>query len=98
MPKYRLPEMSIAQMQYTPATFQGVNFTPQVPDMNILARSLAQAEERQNKASEKKSEIDKTLAGLETKLHNDKENKKWFANYKDNIEKQIQNEVNKGNY
>ena len=98
MPKYRLPEMSIAQMQYTPTTFQGVSFTPQAPDMNILARSLAQAEERQNKASEKKSEIDKTLAGLETKLHNDKETQQWFANYKDNIERQIQDEVNSGNY
>ena len=53
MPKYKLPEMSIAQMQYNPATFQGVSFTPQTSDMNILARSLAQAEERQNKASEK---------------------------------------------
>lgn len=98
MPQYRLPEMSIAQMQYNPATFQGVSFTPQAPDMNILARSLAQAEERHNKAVEKRSEIDKTLAGLEAKLHNDKETQQWFANYKDNIERQIQDEVNNGNY
>ena len=98
MPQYRLPEMSIAQTQYNPATFQGVSFTSQAPDMNILARSLAQAEERHNKAVEKKSEIDKTLAGLEAKLHNDKETQQWFANYKDNIERQIQDEVNNGNY
>ena len=98
MSQYKLPEMSIAKMQYNPATFQGVNFTPQAPDMNILARSLAQAEERHNTAIEKKSEIDKTLAGLEAKLHNDKETQQWFANYKDNIEKQIQDEVNNGNY
>lgn len=98
MPQYKLPEMSIAQMQYNPATFQGVSFTPQAPDMNILARSLAQAEERHNTAIEKKSEVDKTLAGLEAKLHNDKETQQWFANYKDNIEKQIQDEVNNGNY
>lgn len=98
MPQYKLPEMSIAQMQFNPATFQGVSFTPQVPDMNIFARSLAQAEERHNTAIEKKSEVDKTLAGLEAKLHNDKETQQWFANYKDNIEKQIQDEVNNGNY
>lgn len=98
MPQYKLPEMSIAQMQYNPATFQGVSFTPQAPDINILARSLAQAEERHNTAIEKKSEVDKTLAGLEAKLHNDKETQQWFANYKDNIERQIQDEVNNGNY
>ena len=98
MSQYRLPEMSIAKMQFNPATFQGVSFTSQAPDMNILARSLAQAEERHDKAIEKKSEIDKTLAGLEAKLHNDKETQQWFANYKDNIEKQIQDEVNNGNY
>lgn len=98
MAKYSLPEMSVAKMQHNPAVFQGVSFTPQAADMNILARSLAQAEERHNKAVEKRSELDKTLAGLESKLHNDKETQQWFANYKSNIEKQIQDEVDNGNY
>lgn len=98
MAKYSLPEMSVAKMQHNPAVFQGVSFTPQAADMNILARSLAQAEERHNKAVEKRSELDKTLADLESKLHNDKETQQWFANYKSNIEKQIQDEVDNGNY
>ena len=96
MPQYRLPEMSIAQMQYNPATFQGVSFTPQAPDMNILARSLAQAEERHNKAAEKQTAIDIALGDIEHKLN--AAEIPWFNEYKKNIQQQIQNEIDNGNY
>ena len=96
MPQYRLPEMSIAQMQYTPATFQGVSFTPQARDMNILARSLAQAEERHEKATEKQTAIDIALGEVEDKLNSAE--LPWFNEYKQNIQQQIQNEIDNGNY
>ena len=96
MPQYRLPEMSIAQMQYNPATFQGVSFTPQAPDMNILARSLAQAEERHNKATEKQTAIDIALGDIENKLNTAEI--PWFNEYKKNIQQQIKNEIDNGNY
>lgn len=96
MPQYRLPEMSIAQMQYTPATFQGVSFTPKTRDVNILARSLAQAEERNNKAAEKQTAIDIALGDIENKLNSAEI--PWFNEYKQNIQKQIQNEIDNRNY
>lgn len=96
MSQYRLPEMSIAQMQYNPATFQGVSFTPQAPDMNILARSLAQAEERQDKAVEKQTAIDIALGDIENKLN--AAEIPWFNEYKKNIQQQIKNEIDNGNY
>lgn len=96
MPQYKLPEMSIAQTQYNPATFQGVSFTPQAPDMNILARSLAQAEERHDKAIEKQTAIDIALGDIENELN--AVEIPWFNQYKQNIQQQIQNELDNGNY
>lgn len=96
MPQYKLPEMSIAQTQYNPATFQGVSFTPQASDMNILARSLAQAEERHDKAIEKQTAIDIALGDIENELN--AVEIPWFNQYKQNIQQQIQNELDNGNY
>lgn len=96
MPQYKLPEMSIAQTQYNPATFQGVSFTPQAPDMNILARSLAQAEERHDKSIEKQTAIDIALGDIENELN--AVEIPWFNQYKQNIQQQIQNELDNGNY
>ena len=96
MPQYKLPEMSIAQTHYNPATFQGVSFTPQAPDMNILARSLAQAEERHDKAIEKQTAIDIALGDIENELN--AVEIPWFNQYKQNIQQQIQNELDNGNY
>ena len=95
MSKYKLPEMSIAKMQYNPATFQGVSFTPQAPDMNILARSLAQAEERHDKAIEKQTAIDIALGDIENELN--AAEIPWFNEYKQNIQQQIKNELDNGN-
>ena len=95
MPQYKLPEMSIAKMQYNPATFQGVSFTPQAPDMNILARSLAQAEERHDKAIEKQTAIDIALGDIENELN--AAEIPWFNEYKQNIQQQIKNELDNGN-
>ena len=96
MSQYKLPKMSIAQKQYNPATFQGVSFTPQAPDMNILARSLAQAEERHDKAIEKQTAIDIALGDIENELN--AVEIPWFNQYKQNIQQQIQNELDNGNY
>lgn len=95
MPQYKLPEMSIAQMQYNPATFQGVSFTPQAPDMNIFARSLTQAEERHDKAIEKQTAIDIALGDIENELN--AAEIPWFNEYKQNIQQQIKNELDNGN-
>lgn len=95
MPQYKLPEMSIAKMQFNPTTFQGVSFTPQAPDMNILARSLAQAEERHDKAIEKQTAIDVALGDIENELN--AAEIPWFNEYKQNIQQQIKNELDNGN-
>lgn len=95
MPRYRLPELNVAQMQFNPATFQGVGYKPISPDMTILERSLARAEARQKEASEKQSAIDIALGEIEDKLN--EAEIPWFTEYKQNIQNQIQQDIDNGN-
>lgn len=96
MPKYKLPEMSIAQMQYNPATFQGVSFTPQTSDMNILARSLAQAEERHNKAAEQEAKFNETATKLESLI--DPSEQEWVKDYISKQQETFQENIKSGDF
>ena len=98
MPTNTLPNMTMKAAGFTPAAFQGISFTPQTEDVNILANSLSKMEARQEKAAEKKSAVDTALAKIESQLHNDETTQLWFQNYKDSIQSQIQNEINAGDY
>lgn len=93
-----IPNMSLKQATFNQGSFTPVVYTPQKADMNILANSLAKLEERQEKAVEKQGAVDVALANIETKLHNDKDTQQWFSNYKDDIQKQIQSQVDTGDY
>lgn len=96
MPQYRLPEMSIAQMQYNPATFQGVNITPQAPDMNILARSLAQAEERENRAIEQEAKFNENATKLESLVNPSEQ--EWVKDYISKQQETFQENIKSGNF
>lgn len=80
--------------------WQGNIFTPtqyqyQGEDLSILERSLAQREARLEKAYQQKNAIDTALGGIETQLN--KAEAAWFTNYKNNIKRQIQEDINVGN-
>ena len=91
-----LPQMSLKAAGVKPVAFQGSVFTPQTADTNILINSLAKMEARQERAAEKKSAVDKALAGIEEKI-NVKE-LPWFNAKKEQVQQQIQNEIDAGDY
>lgn len=91
-----IPQLSLKKVDYNPLVFTPTTAELQTPDLSIAERSLALREARHEKAINQKTEIDKVLAGIETSLHND--DKKWFSDYKRNIEKNIKNEIDAGNF
>lgn len=96
MVQYKLPQMSIAQMQYNPATFQGVSITPQTPDMNILARSLAQAEERHEKAINAQAQFNKVATELESLITPAEQ--EWVRDYINRQSKDFTDAITTGDY
>lgn len=91
-----IPQMSLKQATLNQGSFTPIVYTPQVEDMTILQKSLAQREARQESASEKQTAVDVALAQVEDKLNpNEKE---WFANYKGDIQQQIQEQIDLGDY
>jgi hypothetical protein len=93
-----IPNMSLKQATFNQGSFTPTTYTPQMADMNILANSLSKMEARQEKAAERQGAVDSALAKVESQLHNDKDTQQWFSNYKDNIQKQIQSQVDVGDY
>lgn len=93
-----IPNMSLKQATFNQGSFTPATYTPQMADMNILANSLSKMEARQEKAAEKQGAVDSALAKVESQLHNDKDTQQWFSNYKDNIQKQIQSQIDVGDY
>lgn len=93
-----IPNMSLKQATFNQGSFTPTTYTPQMADMNILANSLSKIEARQEKAAERQGAVDSALAKVESQLHNDKDTQQWFNNYKDNIQKQIQSQIDVGDY
>lgn len=93
---YETPQMSLKQVTLPQNDFTPIVYTPQIEDLNLLQRSLAQMEARQEKAAEKQTAIDIALGDVENKLNSAEI--PWFNEYKQNIKKSIQDEVNAGNY
>lgn len=91
-----LPTMSLKAAQFNPVAFTPFQYEYKPTDLSILERSLAQREERMNKAAEAKGFIDGALAETELKLN--KQDKDWFRNYKTEINNKIQAEIDAGNY
>lgn len=56
--------------EFTP--FKALEFTPTVADANILQRSLAQQEEREQNATKSLAEANKVFATMRSQLHQDK--------------------------
>lgn len=93
---YDIPQMSLKQATLPQNSFTPIVYTPQTEDFNLLQRSLAQMEAKREKASEKQTAIDIALGEIEHKLNSAEI--PWFNEYKQNIKKSIQDEVNAGNY
>lgn len=91
-----IPTMSLKTMQFTPAGFTPLqyNFTP--ADMTTLERAMSQREARMNQAYQTKGSIDTALGQIEKALN--PAESKWFADYKNNINNQINQRMDAGDY
>jgi len=90
------PKMSLKQATPLQSSFTPFQFTPKPLDTTSLERSLDKIEAREKEAITTKSKIDASLGEIQSKLNN--KELKWFTNYKDNIKKQIQEQIDAGNY
>lgn len=102
MPKNRLAYTPSEVAGIAPATFSGYVYNPTIEfkhqDYDLLSRTVEAREARIDKANERKNAIDEALGKLEAQLHNDEETRTWFQNYKNNIQQEIADEINAGNY
>lgn len=67
----RQERMTLQAPVFNPTPFQAVTFTPQAADASILQRSLAQQEEREQKATQSLAEANKVFATMRSQLHQD---------------------------
>ena len=102
MPKNRLAYTPSEVAGIAPATFSGYVYNPTIEfkhqDYDLLSRTIEAREARIDKANERKNAIDEALGKLEAQLHNDEETRTWFQNYKNDIQQEIADEINAGNY
>ena len=102
MPKNRLAYTPSEVAGIARATFSGYVYNPTIEfkhqDYDLLSRTVEAREARIDKANERKNAIDEALGKLEAQLHNDEETRTWFQNYKNNIQQEIADEINAGNY
>lgn len=67
----RQDRLSLQTVQFNPTPFQAVTFTPQAADASILQHSLAQQEEREQKATQSLADANKVFATMRSQLHQD---------------------------
>lgn len=91
-----IPELSLRTQYFNPVQYNPTQYTAQTPSVEILQRSLANIETRRAQAAQQKSALDVSLAGVESNLNSAESG--WFNNYKRNIDKQIQDAIDIGDY
>lgn len=86
--------MSLQTAVFNPAPFQPVAFTPQAADVSLLSNAFSTIASREEKASEKLSAMDASLAQLRSKMHQDEETLKWFDDFSNEQKLKVKNYVN----
>lgn len=86
-----------------PATFTPIRFTPvegtvQTPDVNILANSFKNMEQRRYTAAEQMAKVNDTISKVGSLLHNDEETQDWFNGVKASTIDKLQSSIDEGNY
>lgn len=91
-----IPNLSLKQPTFATSFFTPVQYQYQGQDLSVLERSLAQKEARRNQAIQQKTALDQALSTVEQKLNSAEA--EWFNNYKTNINNQIADGLDSGDY
>lgn len=73
-------------------------FRPQVADVSILERAMDKIERKRMENSVELGAMDTAFASLEEQLHNDDDTRQWFYDYRNNVKRQIDEQIQVGNY
>ena len=93
-PYYNQDRMTLNTVGFAPAVFNPIEFKPVEADYNILERSFAKQEERKQKAIAQQSAVQAAISQVELAPEEDE----WKQNYIANINNQIQEYANLGDY
>lgn len=83
---------------WTPAVFQGEEWSPTPFDYSVMERSLARQEERKEKATQQQTLVKQALGKAREQLHEDPETMAWFDEKANQIEQNIQDYANVGDF
>jgi hypothetical protein len=86
------------QSTFNPVRFNPVYGTVQTPDASILQRSLDRRAQQREKAAEKYAEFSEFVASLIDQLYQDEETLIWYQNLTSPMLKQIQENMDVGDY
>lgn len=89
------------QLKTTPVQtpeFKIANFTPQIADTSLLQQAAQISENRRDKFSENKADLDKAFSEMQNLLHHDADTDKWMQKKKDQVYATIKSYTNVGDY
>lgn len=86
---------SLKQYNFTPATMTFGQYTPIKPNTSILFNAMDKQVAAEEKKTASRAALDNTLSVIEKNL--DASEIDWFNEYKDNLEKQIEEQSDAGN-
>ncbi len=81
---------------YNPYVFQGTTITPKLGDVNLLAQSIKDREQRQNQAAEQNAAINVALGEARMSLHADDRN--WFDKRAEELTANAKDALNRGDF
>ena len=93
MPNIHTMSLKTAPIQF--AEFKPVQYTPQIADNTLLAKSLAMQEARAKEARSALGNIDTLLNGIRNAINPEEYN--WFENQANDIRKKIDDQIALGN-
>lgn len=90
-----IPTMSLKTAPIQFAEFKPVQYTPQIADNTLLAKSLLTQEARAKEARTTLGNTDNLLAGIKNAINPEEYN--WFENQANDIRKKIDDQISLGN-
>ena len=81
---------------YNPYVFEGTTIAPKLGDVNLLAQSIKDREQRQNQAAEQNAAINVALGEARMSLHADDRN--WFDKRAEELTANAKDALNRGDF
>lgn len=91
-------KISLGNAVFNPATFQGVVFTPQQENMNLLQHSLDKLDERKEKTDIQKANIAEAFSKIRELLPDNEETNQYITDNQNRIMGSIDSMINLGDY